>query len=147
MKCVVQRVTSASVAVVGREVSSIKEGILLLVGFTHADDDKALGWMAHKVAGLRIFEDSEGKMNRSLVEIGGEVLVVSQFTLYADVIKGRRPAFTTAAPAEVAMQLFNQFCSLLEKEEIPVKRGIFREKMVVSLANDGPVTIIIETPA
>jgi len=146
MKCVVQRVSSASVTVEGEVVSSIAKGFLLLVGFTHNDNDEALGWMARKVATLRIFEDDEGKMNRSLADVGGEILAVSQFTLYADVVKGRRPAFISAAPPELAVKLFDRFCSLLEGEGVAVRRGIFRAKMAVALVNDGPVTIVIENP-
>ncbi len=146
MKSVVQRVSSASVTVDGQIVSTIGKGFLLLVGLTHNDTDESLTWMARKVASLRIFEDSEDKMNLSLADVGGEILAVSQFTLYADIIKGRRPAFISAAPPEQAVKLFDQFCSLLESESVPVKRGIFRAKMEVSLVNDGPVTILIESP-
>ncbi len=147
MKCVVQRVSSASVTVENQEVSAIGKGFLLLVGFTHTDSEEALGWMARKVATLRIFEDSDGKMNCSLMEAGGEMLVVSQFTLYAYVAKGRRPAFTSAAPPELADKLYVRFCQLLENEGVTVKRGIFRAKMKVVLVNDGPVTIVVESPA
>ena len=146
MRCVVQRVLSASVSVDEREVSRIGQGFLLLVGFTHSDNEAALAWTARKVAALRIFEDDEGKMNRSLGEVGGEILAASQFTLYADVVKGRRPAFVDAAPSELAQKLFERFCELLENEGVVVKRGVFRTKMRVSLVNDGPVTIIIESP-
>lgn len=147
MKCVIQRVSSASVTVECEVVASIARGFLLLVGFTHNDDEEALDWMARKVATLRIFEDEGGKMNRSLNDVGGEILAVSQFTLYADVVKGRRPAFISAAPPEQAMQLFDRFCSLLEGQGVSVKRGIFRAKMAVALVNEGPVTIVIENPS
>jgi D-tyrosyl-tRNA(Tyr) deacylase len=144
MRAVVQRVSSASVTVDGRILSQIERGFLVLVGFSDTDTDENLQWTARKIVGLRVFEDLEGKMNLGLAEIGGEILAVSQFTLYADVQKGRRPAFVEAASPELAEKLFDRFCSLLESEGFSVRRGVFRAKMSIGLINEGPVTIIVE---
>ena len=144
MRAVVQRVSHAAVKVDGKVTGKIERGFLVLVGFTHQDDSDELGWMAHKLAGLRIFEDAEGKMNLSVDEVGGAALVVSQFTLYADVLKGKRPAFIDAAEPKKAEQLYNDFCRMLEAEGLHVERGVFGAKMDVELINDGPVTIILE---
>lgn len=146
MRVVVQRVSSAWVRVNGEVVGAIKKGCLLLVGFTHDDDDKAMVWMARKIAGLRIFEDADGLMNLSSGDVDGKLLVVSQFTLYADVHKGRRPAFVKAAKPELAEQLYDRFCDQLKGLGISVEKGVFGAKMEVELVNDGPVTIIIEYP-
>lgn len=146
MKVVIQRVSRASVTVNGAIVGEIGRGFLILVGFTHADGEVEMVWCARKIAGLRVFEDDADKMNLSAADVGGEVLVVPQFTLYADIVKGRRPAFVDAAPPEKATQLYDRFCSLLESEGVMVKRGVFGAKMQVSLVNDGPVTIIVEPP-
>jgi D-tyrosyl-tRNA(Tyr) deacylase len=118
--------------------------LLVLVGFTHRDGSDELKWVAHKLAGLRIFEDAEGRMNLSVDEVGGAALVVSQFTLYADILKGRRPAFIDAAEPKQAEQLYDDFCRMLEAEGLQVERGVFGAKMNVELVNDGPVTIIME---
>ncbi|MDP8238213.1 MAG: D-aminoacyl-tRNA deacylase [Candidatus Hatepunaea meridiana] len=144
MKTVIQRVSRASVKVNCSVISSIDRGILALVGFTHNDSEDELIWTAHKLAGLRIFEDNNCKMNLSLKDTAGKVMVVSQFTLYADVRKGRRPAFVDAAEPNRAKFLYERFCDLLEAEDIIVERGEFGARMEVELVNDGPVTIIIE---
>lgn len=146
MRAIVQRVSSASVSVEGKIVAEIRRGFLILAGFTHADDEAAIAWTARKIAGLRIFEDDAEKMNLALADVQGSILAVSQFTLYADIVKGRRPAFTDAARPEAAVQHFNRFCCLLEQEGIAVQRGVFGAKMEVKLVNDGPVTIIVESP-
>lgn len=130
----------------GITVADIGTGLLLLVGFTQNDGDNDLGWMADKIAGLRIFEDAEGMMNLSLGDIGGEVLVVSQFTLYADARKGRRPSFTAAAPADRAKELYQSFLGHMRAKHIPTKSGVFGARMEVELVNDGPVTIILDSP-
>ena len=147
MKVVIQRVKNAAVTVDGKTISSIGSGLLIFAGFTHDDEEAAIRWSAHKVAGLRIFEDEDGRMNRSIIEARGEALVVSQFTLYADVRKGRRPAFVDAADAAFAEPMFDRFCELLESEGLVVKRGRFAARMEVSLVNDGPVTIVFERSA
>jgi len=144
MRIIVQRVSHSSVKVDGNTVGSIQKGLLLLIGFTHCDDEKQISWMARKVAGLRIFEDEENRMNLSLKEVGGSALAISQFTLYADSRKGRRPSFVDAAPPEIAEPLYSLFCESLINEGIPVEKGIFGAKMDVELLNDGPVTIILE---
>jgi len=142
---VLQRVRRAAVTVDGRVVGAIGPGHLLLVGFRGDDDEPRLVWMADKVVGLRVFPDDEGRMNRSLDEIGGEVLVVSQFTLYGDTRKGRRPSFVDAAPPEVAVPLYERFVELLE-QRVPgrVSTGEFGAMMDVELVNDGPVTLVLE---
>ncbi|MBN1313972.1 MAG: D-tyrosyl-tRNA(Tyr) deacylase [Anaerolineales bacterium] len=144
MKLVIQRVTSASVHVNDRVVGEIQSGLLILVGITHGDNESQAQWLAQKVAGLRIFEDDEGKFNISLKDAGGSALVVSQFTLYGDSRKGRRPSFTDAAPPEIAEPLIERFCELLRLEGIPVETGVFGERMLVTLQNNGPVTMILE---
>ncbi|RMH11457.1 MAG: D-tyrosyl-tRNA(Tyr) deacylase [Gemmatimonadetes bacterium] len=145
MRVVLQRVRRASVTVDGHVVGAIGPGHLLLVGFRDDDDEPRLVWMADKVVGLRVFPDDEGRMNRSLDEIGGEVLVVSQFTLYGDTRKGRRPSFVDAAPPEVAVPLYERFVELLE-QRVPgrVSTGEFGAMMDVELVNDGPVTLVLE---
>jgi len=144
MRIVIQRVSRAEVRVNGEKVSGINRGFLVLVGFTHDDNEDKLKWTARKLAGLRIIEDENDKMNLSVSDVGGAVLMVSQFTLYADVAKGRRPAFTRAAEPDKAEELYNRFCDLVSDEGIHVERGIFGAKMDVELVNDGPVTIIID---
>lgn len=144
MKTVVQRVSHASVSVEGEIVGSIGSGFLVLTGFTHKDGEEEIAWTARKLKGLRVFEDDEGKMNLSLLDVGGEALVVSQFTLYADIRKGRRPAFIDAAEPDKAQELYHKFCDRLIAEGVSVARGVFGAKMDVELINDGPVTIIIE---
>lgn len=145
MKVVLQRVSRASVTVGSRTVASIGHGFLIFVGFTKGDGELESDWMAKKVVGLRIFRDPEGKMNRSLDEMGGEILVVSQFTLYGDVRKGRRPSFVRAAHPEVAEGLYNRFVTRLRGlSSGPVEEGEFGTMMEVSLVNDGPVTLVME---
>ena len=144
MRIVLQRVARAEVRVDGGQVGSIGRGYLLLVGFTSGDSEETLRWMVEKVRGLRLFPDSEGKMNLPIDEVGGELLVVSQFTLYGDVRKGRRPSFVNAAEPEEAERLYNRFVALLREGAIPVATGSFGALMEVDLVNEGPVTLFIE---
>ncbi len=144
MKAVIQRVKKAGVEVGGDIISRIGSGFLVLLGVTHGDTEKAASALADKIVKLRVFEDEGGKMNRSLGDIGGEILVVSQFTLYADCRKGRRPSFIDAAPPEEGNRLYEYFCQCLKDMGFPPEKGIFGAKMLVSLENDGPVTIILE---
>ena len=144
MRVVLQRVREASVSVEGRVVGSVGAGFLLLVGFTAGDGPDQVAWMAEKVVGLRVFDDDDGKMNRSLAEIGGSVLVVSQFTVYGDTRRGRRPSFIDAAPPELAEPLYAGFAEALRGRGVPVETGIFGAVMDVALVNDGPVTLILE---
>ncbi len=146
MKAVIQRVLSASVEVDGKTVGSTGKGILVLLGVEKGDGEKDADWMAEKIAGLRIFEDSEGKMNLSVQDMGGGILAVSQFTLAGNCSKGRRPSFDTAAPPEEANGLYEYFLGRLRQTGIPVETGIFQANMRVSLVNDGPVTFILESP-
>lgn len=146
MRVVLQRVSRARVTVGGRVTGEVSAGLLLLVGFVASDTDETLGWMAEKVVGLRVFADAGGKMNLSVEEAGGELLVVSQFTLYGDTRKGRRPSFVDAAPPAVAIPLYERFVTLLS-ERLPRRRvqtGEFGAMMEVELVNDGPVTLILE---
>lgn len=144
MRIVIQRVKSADVKVDGRLVSSIGKGFLILVGISKNDTEREVKEIAKKVPHLRIFEDENKKMNLSLKDVGGEVLSVSQFTLYADISRGRRPGFEMAASRDVAVELWKKFNQFLQEEGLTVKEGIFGEHMEVSLINDGPVTIIME---
>ncbi|HJP66808.1 MAG TPA: D-aminoacyl-tRNA deacylase [Actinomycetota bacterium] len=144
MRLVVQRVSRAAVRVGGDEVTSIGPGLLVLVGVGHDESDGEVPWLAAKLAHLRIFEDADGKMNRSVLEVGGEVLVVPQFTLYGDVRKGRRPSWADAAAPEVARERVDAFAKALRDEGVPVQEGAFREHLEVELVNDGPVTILLE---
>ena len=145
MRIVLQRVTHASVAVGGEIISQIGPGLLLLVGVAKGDTEAEADWLAEKVAGLRILADDDGKMNRSVRDVGGSVLAVSQFTLLADVRKGKRPSFVGAAPPEEASPLFDYFCEKLRSAGIArVETGSFGAMMDVSLVNDGPVTIVLE---
>ena len=144
MRLILQRVSSARARVDDRVTGEIGEGLLLLVGFTHSDTVEQIMWMADKVTGLRIFRDDEGKMNRSLDEVGGSALVVSQFTLYGDAQKGRRPSFVDAARPEVAIPLYDRFVLELRARGVPVQTGEFGAMMQVELVNDGPVTLFLE---
>lgn len=144
MRVLLQRVSRASVTVANQIVGQISRGYVLLVGVGHGDGEEQALWLAQKIAGLRIFEDSEGKFNLSIQDVGGSALVVSQFTLYADARKGRRPSFTDAALPEIAEPLVGRFADLLGAEGIPVEMGIFGAHMLVEIANDGPVTIWLE---
>ena len=145
MRIVIQKVKEASVAVDGRIVGEIGHGFLLLVGITHADSEKEAAYLARKVATLRLFEDGEGKMNLGLAEIQGAVLAVSQFTLYGDARKGRRPSFVNAARPEQAEPLYQHFCQLLTDQGLSVQTGVFQAHMQVALINDGPVTLVLDT--
>ncbi|WP_027094354.1 D-aminoacyl-tRNA deacylase [Cohnella thermotolerans] len=147
MRVVLQRVSKASVTVDGAVVGEIGAGLLLLVGIGQEDEEKDLAWMADKVAGLRIFEDGDGKMNLSVEDVGGAVLSVSQFTLYGDCRKGRRPNFMAAARPEQASDLYDRFNALLRAKGLTVATGTFGAMMEVSLVNDGPVTLILDSPA
>ena len=147
MRVLIQRVSKSSVAVAGRVVGQIEQGLLLLVGIQRDDDEKALRFCAEKCAYLRIFADDEGKMNRSLLDIGGAALAISQFTLYGDCRKGRRPGFDQAARPEVAAPLYERFVALLRELGPKVECGVFGADMQVEIHNDGPVTFIIESPA
>lgn len=144
MKAVIQRVISASVVVDGASVGAIDRGILVLLGVEKGDREAAADWLAEKIVALRIFEDEAGKMNRSLQDMGGAVLAVSQFTLAGNCDKGRRPSFDTAAPAEEGRRLYDYFVESLKRQGVSVATGIFQADMQVSLVNDGPVTFILE---
>lgn len=145
MRAVVQRVSSSRVLVDGRVVAEIGQGLLVLLGVTHADTGEQARHLAGKVAGLRIFEDDQGKMNRSVTDVTGSVLVVSQFTLYGDCRKGRRPSFDSAARPEQAQGLYDEFVRALGAQGLPVATGVFQAHMKVELVNDGPVTLILQT--
>ena len=144
MRIVLQRVARARVTVDGRVTGQIGRGLLLLAGFTDGDTDDALAWMADKVVGLRVFPDGEGKMNLSVEEAEGALLVVSQFTLYGDARRGRRPSFVEAARPEAAVPLYERFVELLRATGRPVRTGEFGASMQVELVNDGPVTLLLE---
>jgi len=146
MRLVIQRVSGASVRVGGRSVASIGPGLLVLVGVSQEEGDGEVAWLAGKVANLRIFEDQDGKMNRSLLDIEGEVLIVPQFTLYGDARRGRRPSWAKAAPPEEAKVRVEELCKALETEGARIQRGAFQEHMEVELVNDGPVTLILDGP-
>ena len=146
MRVLIQRVKQASVKVEEKITGEIKQGFLLLVGFENADTDEDLTWTANKISALRIFDDENGVMNKSILEVDGEILCVSQFTLFAMTKKGNRPSYFKAAKGEISEPLYNQFCeklkSLINKE---IQKGIFGADMKVSLINDGPVTLILDT--
>ena len=147
MRVVLQRVSRAEVRVAGRVTGKIGPGFLVLAGFGPSDTEAQLSWMAEKILGLRVFADDQGKMNRDLVETKGSLLVVSQFTLYGDASKGRRPSFIDAAPPNLAVPLYEKFVALLKEKSggrIPVETGEFGAMMDVELVNDGPVTLILE---
>ena len=147
MRVVLQRVSRASVTIDGRPTGAVARGFCLLVGFTHGDGEATVDWMADKVAGLRLFPDAEGKMNLGLDEVGGAVLVVSQFTLYGDAAKGRRPSFIDAARPEQAIPLYERFVTALRGRGLEVATGEFGANMQVEIHNDGPVTLILERNA
>lgn len=144
MKILLQRVTHASVTVDGKIVGEIGRGFVLLLGVTHSDTQQEADWLANKVAGIRLFEDDQGKMNASLADVDGAFLVVSQFTLYGDARKGRRPSFTDAARPEQAEPLVAYFCDKLRENGFVVATGVFGANMHVEIHNDGPVTLMIE---
>ena len=145
MRAVVQRVSEASVMVDGQAVGAIRQGLLVLLGVAAGDTARDALYMAEKTAGLRIFEDEQGKMNRSVADIAGSVLVVSQFTLLGDCRKGRRPGFTAAAEPELADDLYQKYARTLQESGINVATGRFRAEMQVALVNDGPVTILLDS--
>lgn len=145
MRVVLQRVSHASVTVEEKVIGKIERGFLLLVGVTHDDAMEDMEYLVRKIVQMRIFEDEEGKLNRSIQDIGGEILSVSQFTLYADTKKGNRPSFSKAAPGDVALKMFEQFNGLLRDTGIPVETGQFGADMKVELLNDGPVTILLDS--
>ena len=144
MKLVIQRVDSAKVEVEGKLISKIGKGFLILMGVSVQDDGSEIEWLAQKTVGLRIFQDKENKMNLSIKDVNGEILLVSQFTLYANCKKGKRPSFIDAASPEKAERFYSLFAEELEKNRIKTKKGIFGAFMKVSLKNDGPITIILE---
>lgn len=144
MRVVLQRVSRASVSIDNRVVGSVGRGFLALVGFRSGDGPEQVEWMADKIAGLRVFADDAGKMNRDLAAVAGSVLVVSQFTLYGDASRGRRPSFVDAAKPEVAIPLYQAFIKALHTRNVPVETGEFGAMMQVELVNDGPVTLIFE---
>jgi len=146
MRAVLQRVREARVEVDGRITGAIGAGLMVLIGVGKNDDETAAQWLVDKIAGLRVFEDSAGKMNCSVGETGGGFLVVSQFTLYGDTRKGRRPSFVSAAPPELARRLYESFVEKLKQTGLPVETGVFQADMQVHLVNDGPVTLIVDSP-
>jgi D-tyrosyl-tRNA(Tyr) deacylase len=147
MRVVLQRVSRASVRVDGSEIGAIGSGLVLLVGFAAGDGASEIAWMTEKVVGLRVFSDEAGKMNRSVLECGGSILVVSQFTLYGDARKGRRPSFIEAARSEIAIPLYGSFVMALRGMGLRVATGEFGADMQVELVNDGPVTLILDKAA
>jgi D-aminoacyl-tRNA deacylase len=145
MRAVVQRVSKASVMIDGGIVGEIGSGLLVLLGVSTSDSETDAGYLAEKIAGLRIFEDHEGKMNRSVVDVGGAVLAVSQFTLYGDVRRGKRPSFDSAARPERARELYDHFVAQIRERGLRCEAGRFQETMSVSLVNEGPVTILLDS--
>ena len=145
MRAVIQRVSEGSVRVDGQVVGSVGEGLVVLLGVARGDGDEEARWIAEKIAALRIFEDDEGKMNRSVEDVGGAVLLVSQFTLLADCRKGRRPSFIDAAEPSDGERLYGVVAGLLSSRGLPVETGVFGARMRVSIENDGPVTIILDS--
>jgi D-aminoacyl-tRNA deacylase len=145
MRSVVQRVSRAQVAVAGEIVGTIGRGLLVLLGVTQADTEADADYLADKIVGLRIFEDENGKMNLDTAAIGGGILIVSQFTLYGDVRRGKRPSFDAAAPPERARQLYENFVDRIRASGLPCQTGRFQEMMLVELVNDGPVTILLDS--
>ena len=145
MRAVIQRTIRSSVTSEGTETGRIGAGLTVLLGVGRDDDEKDVVYTADKILNLRIFEDEEGKMNQSLLQKGGEMLVVSQFTLYGDVRHGRRPSFTAAAPPDLANRVYEEFVQYVEKQGVRVATGVFQTEMVVSLDNHGPVTILLDS--
>ena len=146
MRVVIQRVTRASVTIAGEQKSSIGRGMMILVGFCNEDTDQDLDWAVKKIAQLRIYDDEQGVMNKSIEETGGEILAVSQFTLYASCKKGNRPSYIRAAKPDISVPLYDAFCEKLqERLQKPIQTGVFGADMQVELINDGPVTICIDT--
>ena len=147
MRAVIQRVRQASVSVEGETVGAISTGLMILIGVTHTDTEDDARWLAQKIATLRIFEDDAGKFNLSVIDIHASALVVSQFTLYADARRGRRPDFIDAARPEIAEPLVNRFVELLREQGLRVETGKFQARMLVQISNDGPVTLVLDSPA
>ena len=145
MRAVVQRVSSASVLVDGKVTGEIAAGLCVLIGVGQGDSGEDARWLADKVVDLRIFEDEQGKMNRSVVEVGGGILAISQFTLLGDARKGNRPAFIEAARPEAAQPLYGQFCQRVRERGVPVGEGVFRATMQVRIVNEGPVTLLLDS--
>ncbi len=145
MRAVIQRVLEASVIIEGRAIASIGKGLLVFLGVGSNDTGKDIDYLAEKIVNLRIFEDENGKMNFSLMDTGGEALIVSQFTLFGDCRKGRRPSFTGCAPPKEAIEFYENFCSRVRQLGVSVKKGVFQADMKVSLINDGPVTLILDS--
>ena len=144
MRALVQRVKYGKVSVAGRITAEINKGLVILLGVGHGDGEEQAAFLADKIANLRIFEDTEGRMNLSLLDVGGAAIVVSQFTLYADTRKGRRPSFTDAALPDVARPLVDRFVKLLQAQGVSTGQGVFGAEMLVEIHNDGPVTIWLE---
>jgi D-aminoacyl-tRNA deacylase len=145
MRAVVQRVARARVTIEGRIAGEIGRGLLILLGVTHDDTPERAVWLAEKIAGLRVFSDDDGKMNRDVTEAGGGALIVSQFTLYGDCRKGRRPSFIDAAPPPIAIPLYEAFINAVKAQGVPVATGQFGADMQVELVNDGPVTLVVDS--
>jgi D-tyrosyl-tRNA(Tyr) deacylase len=145
LKAVIQRAKNASVSVDGKTVGAIEHGFVVLLGVTHEDTEEDVAYLVQKIIHLRVFEDENGKMNESLINIGGQILSISQFTLYGDTKKGRRPSFTKAAKPDVAKRLYEQFNAAIREEGIHVETGRFGAMMDVNLTNEGPVTLIIDS--
>jgi D-tyrosyl-tRNA(Tyr) deacylase len=146
MRAVLQRVSRAAVRIDAQTVGSIEAGLLVLLGIAPSDTDAQVRWLADKIVNLRLFPDEQGKMNRSLLDCGGAALIVSQFTLYCDTRKGRRPSFTEAAGPPIAIPLYEAFVAAVAASGVPVATGQFGADMAVELVNDGPVTLIVDTP-
>jgi len=146
MRAVLQRVSRAVVRIEDQVVGSIDQGLLVLLGIAPRDSDEQVRWLAEKIVNLRLFADEQGKMNRSLLDVGGAALIVSQFTLYGDARKGRRPSFTEAAPPSIAIPLYEAFLAAVANYGVRVASGRFGADMAVELVNEGPVTLIVETP-
>ena len=146
MRAVVQRVSSAGVEIDGRQVAAIGRGLAVLLGVAEGDAERDADYLADRIANLRIFDDPEGRLNLSVADVGGAVLVVSNFTLLADCRKGRRPSFVAAAPPEQAVALYERAVSALRGAGLVVETGVFQERMTVGIANDGPVTLILDSP-
>ncbi|RPI00406.1 MAG: D-tyrosyl-tRNA(Tyr) deacylase [Calditrichaeota bacterium] len=145
MRALIQRVAHASVSVEGELISRIERGLVVLLGIKNGDDHSVAEFMAQKMVNLRIFEDQDGKLNLSALDVGAEILAVSQFTLYADTRRGRRPGFSTAAPPEISLPLYQQFVALVKQSGLKVKTGQFGAHMKVEIINDGPVTIMLDS--
>jgi D-tyrosyl-tRNA(Tyr) deacylase len=146
MRVVLQRVTRASVSVENKIIGKINKGLLILLGITHTDNEQDVKWIVNKISGLRIFSDENGKMNKSIEDVNGEILLVSQFTLYGDSKKGRRPSFIDAAKPDIAIPLYEKVIEAIKIKNINITTGIFGADMKVELLNDGPVTLIIDSP-